>query len=61
MCSDVVDNHNGYTMEEWLHFTETFSVYVLMGGVLTPLIAEMWALLREAVIFTFRAGEATTS
>lgn len=46
-------------MEEWLHFTETFIVYVLMGGVLSPVVAEMWELLREAVIFTFRAGETT--
>lgn len=51
-----MENHNGYTMEEWLHFTETFSVYVLMGKLLSPLVAEMWALLREAISFVFRAG-----
>ncbi len=40
-------------MEDWLHFVETFSKYVLRG-VLSPQLATMWGHLVAAVDHYFR-------
>ena len=49
--------HGSYVMEDWLHFTETFSLYLLHGNLLGPKQRRMWGLLRSATIFCFRASE----
>ncbi|BDA42812.1 hypothetical protein COCOBI_03-7050 [Coccomyxa sp. Obi] len=51
----VVDQRGGYTMEDWLHFTETFSPLLRHGDILHEQVAEMWELLRGAVLFYMRA------
>lgn len=50
-------------MEDWLHFTETFSVGILQpdadGRELLPQpYLQMWSLLRTAVVHYFRASRA---
>ena len=55
---DIVDKHKQWTMEEWLHFVEAFSPYVLSphpkapgGQVLHDArLREMWTLLRDVTI-----------
>jgi hypothetical protein len=44
-------------MEEWLHFTETYSAYVFQPGVLPPLLQEMWDITVEVVEKYCRPGE----
>jgi hypothetical protein len=43
--NDIVIAKGSYVMEEWLHFTETFSVHVL-SGILDATLTEMWRSLR---------------
>ena len=58
---DIVLKRGSYVMEDWLHFTETFSVAVLAedqnGDQLLPEpFAEMWAHLRNVILRYFRAS-----
>lgn len=51
-------------MEEWLHWIETFSPFVLMeddaaNPLLPPKIAKIWKLLEEVVNYHFRLKEDT--
>ena len=34
LCRCIVKDKGNFTMEDWLHFAETFCGYVLRGGVL---------------------------
>ena len=43
-------------MEDWLHFWETFSPYILRGDTLAEPFQEMCKLLRDVVVWYFRAG-----
>jgi len=45
---DIKQYKNGYTMEEWLHFVETFLAYILQGCLHKKLL-ELWLLLVEVV------------
>jgi hypothetical protein len=56
-CRDVVRYGKGYTMEDWMAFTECFSVYLTHNNLLGTTFSKMWGLLRRAVVFCFRAGE----
>ena len=49
--------HGSWVMEDWLHFTETYSLYLLCDNLLNPTERRMWELLRAATVFCFRAGE----
>ena len=42
--------------EDWLHFWETFSPYILRGNTLAEPYQEMCELLRDIVVWYFRAG-----
>jgi hypothetical protein len=47
----IVDEHGHYVMEDYLHFTESFSVLVLQdcpvrGPLLNATLSKMWGLLR---------------
>ena len=59
----IVHKRGNWVMENWLHWTETFSVLVLMperSGVHvihTPELRRMWELLRSAVLFFLRSPE----
>lgn len=58
---DIVTRRGTYVMEDWLHFTETFSVGILHPdgngqALLKPPFRQMWSLLRTAVIHYFRAS-----
>lgn len=41
-------------MEDWLHFVETFSIYVFYGNVLPDPLRELWDHLRSAVAHYMR-------
>ena len=43
---DVVHYHKGYMLDDWLHFMETFSIYLLTQDLMHPRMWEMWTLLR---------------
>ena len=43
-------------MEDWLAFTECFSVYVTSKNLLGNTLGLLWGLLRSAVVFCFGAG-----
>ncbi|BDA51631.1 hypothetical protein COCOBI_19-1870 [Coccomyxa sp. Obi] len=54
---DIVDKHKQWTMEEWIHFVESWSPYILAdlpkcGGPILPdpRLRQMWTLLREATL-----------
>eukprot|EP00798_Chlamydomonas_sp_ICE-L_P005291 gene5291-18535_t len=56
-------------MEDWLHFVQTFSLYIFLPGTLPEMLATMWKLLQSVVHhccqgtnFTFRkSGDAAKS
>ena len=60
---DIVDRHRQWTMEEWIHFAEAWSPYILSahpkipgGHVLhDPRLREMWGLLRAVTLHYCRA------
>ena len=60
---DIVDRHRQWTMEEWIHFVEAWSPYVLSthpklpgGNVLhDERLQEMWGLLRAVTLHYCRA------
>ena len=41
-------------MEDWLHFVETFALYIFWGSVLPPALKQLWAKLTRAVRHYFR-------
>lgn len=43
------------TLEDYLSFLETYSLYVLKGDVLPPRWKEMWTLLRTGLLYYLRA------
>jgi hypothetical protein len=55
---DVVHHWKSYTMEDWLHFVETYSVFVLRD-ILHPELAEAWEHLRAAVLHYMRLDDDT--
>jgi hypothetical protein len=55
---DVVHCWKSYTIEDWLHFTKTYSVFVL-HNMLHPEIAAAWGHLRAAVLHYMRLREDT--
>ena len=66
---DIVDKHKQWTMEEWLHFVEAFSPYVLSphnkapgGHVLHDArLREMWPLLRDVTLHHCRVTPGSDS
>jgi len=50
----VVKYKGSYRMEDWLHFVETFSLYIFLPGTLSPLLSRMWELLQVVVHHYFR-------
>lgn len=56
--SDIVDKRGYWVMEDWLHWTETWSVYVLMPHNGTPVLPEpamsMWKHLRAGLLYFCR-------
>ncbi len=42
----IVDSFKAYQLVEWLHFLETFSLFVLRHDVLSDVMQEMWDKLR---------------
>lgn len=60
---DIVHKRGNWVMENWLHWTETFSVLVLMperSGVHVihdPSLRKMWEHLRSAVVFFLRTPD----
>lgn len=59
---DIVDKHKQWTMEEWIHFVESWSPYILAdhpkcNGPILPdaRVRLMWTLLREATLHYVRA------
>eukprot|EP00798_Chlamydomonas_sp_ICE-L_P017330 gene17330-23639_t len=57
-----------YQMEDWLHFVQTFSLYIFLPGTLPEMLATMWKLLLsvfhycQGTNFTFRkSGDAAKS
>ena len=60
---DIVDKRGPWTMEEWIHWTEAWSPYILAdhacaqtGRILhDPRLRQMWSLLREATLHYVRA------
>jgi len=68
---DVVTKRGTYVMEDWLHFTETFSVAVLAPeeaprgrqpkSLLPAPFDEMWMCLRTAGVHYFRASRSELS
>jgi hypothetical protein len=44
----VVQYHNSYKMEDWFHFVESFSAYIL-DGLLSPVVQRMWECLVKVV------------
>ena len=51
----MVNERGQWTMEDYLHFTETFSQYIFRKAALLPLTREMWGLPQHAVTYYFRA------
>ena len=43
---DIVKHYKGYMLDEWLHFVEKFSVYLLTADLMDPRMWQMWTLLR---------------
>ena len=43
---DLTKHWKGYNLDEWLHFLETFSLYLLSLDMMHPLMWTMWNLLR---------------
>ena len=60
--SDIISKKGNWTMEDWFHWTETWSVYVLMSAagesVLPQMVREMWALLRSGLLYFCRVHPA---
>jgi hypothetical protein len=57
--TDILSRRGGWTMEDWLHWTETWSVYIAQPCAthqLPPEMAEMWALLRSGLLYYMRAS-----
>ena len=55
---DIIDKRGNWAMEDWLHWTETFSFLMAPDKLLRrvdPRLARMWELLRAAVCHYFRA------
>lgn len=54
----VRNKRGNWTMEDWLHWTETWSVYVTMPengmAVLPPVVADMWQKLRSGLLYFCR-------
>jgi len=48
----VVSDFRLYQLDDWLHFLETFSLYIFRG-LLPSLLDEMWQLLRSASPYCF--------
>lgn len=42
----VVDSFKSYLLDDWLHFLETFSLYILQGNILDGVMQDMWLKLR---------------
>lgn len=51
----IVKDRGHFQMEDWLHFWETFSPYLLRGNVLPAPFKEMCELLRAVIVWHFRA------
>lgn len=60
---DIVDKRGPWTMEEWIHWTEAWSPYILAdhqcaqtGRILhDPRLRQMWSLLHQATLHHVRA------
>eukprot|EP00798_Chlamydomonas_sp_ICE-L_P001205 gene1205-32547_t len=50
-------NRGYYTMEDWLHFVETYSAYVFQGDTLPPKVKELWGYLVEVCQHYFRGNK----
>ena len=42
----VVDSLRSYYLDDWLHFLETFSAFILQDDILDSVMQEMWQKLR---------------
>jgi hypothetical protein len=47
--TDICSTMGSWTMEDWLHWTETYSLYIARG-MLPPLLEKAWQNLRKAVL-----------
>jgi hypothetical protein len=60
--TDIISKKGNWTMEDWFHWMETWSVYVLMPAVgenvLPSKLREMWALLRAGLLYFCRLNPA---
>jgi hypothetical protein len=56
--TDILKKRGQWTMEDWLHFTETWSVYLLMPHegrpLLHPTVEQMWGHLRSGLLYFCR-------
>lgn len=56
--TDIIKKRGNWTMEDWLHWTETWSVYILKPHngqpLLHPVAAEMWQQLRAGILYFSR-------
>jgi hypothetical protein len=58
--TDIISRKGNWTMEDWLHWTEAWSVYILRGNgaqpLLEPRLAEMWEQLRKGLLYFCRVN-----
>ena len=57
-CRCLITKNGSYTMEDWLHLTETFSRLVVPLEMLPENFRKMWLLLQRAACHYFRASPA---
>lgn len=57
---DIVATSGGWTMEDWLHWTETYSLYIARD-ILPPTMEAAWQALRKSVVHYARLDETTLS
>ncbi|DBB03150.1 TPA: hypothetical protein ACH3X1_013321 [Trebouxia sp. C0004] len=50
----IVDSFKSYQLVDWLHFLETFSLFVLRHDILGSVMQELWDKLRSALLHYFR-------
>lgn len=50
----VLQYHNSYRMEDFLHFVDTFSYFIFLPGTLPERLAHMWQLIQRFVHHYYR-------
>ena len=57
----IVTSRADWQMDEWLHFLETFSLYVIQNDCLPAASQRMWTLLRSSLLHYIRSVASTST